>query len=103
MGHEGGTAIRDLAPQERPRERMQQSGAQSLSNAELLAILIRTGTRDASAIDLAHRIWLFPMKVFIFWRTAVLKNSVEFLESVRRKRARYCLVLSWEGDWLGRD
>jgi len=56
MGHEGGTAIRDLAPQERPRERMQQSGAQSLSNAELLAILIRTGTRDASAIDLAHRI-----------------------------------------------
>ncbi len=51
-----GFSIRDLAPQERPREKMIQNGSQTLSNAELLAILIRTGTRDLSALDLANRI-----------------------------------------------
>lgn len=51
-----GFSIRDLAPQERPREKMIQSGPAALSNAELLAILIRTGTRELSALDLANRI-----------------------------------------------
>lgn len=51
-----GFSIRDLAPQERPREKMIQNGPETLSSAELLAILIRTGTRDRSALDLANRI-----------------------------------------------
>lgn len=56
MKPDNGFTIRDLAPQERPREKMIQNGSQTLSNAELLAILIRTGTRDLSALDLANRI-----------------------------------------------
>lgn len=56
MKPENGFSIRDLAPQERPREKMIQNGSEALSNAELLAILIRTGTRDLSALDLANRI-----------------------------------------------
>lgn len=56
MKPESGFSIRDLAPQERPREKMIQNGSAALSNAELLAILIRTGTRDYSALDLANRI-----------------------------------------------
>lgn len=56
MKPENGFSIRDLAPQERPREKMILNGSETLSNAELLAILIRTGTRDLSALDLGNRI-----------------------------------------------
>lgn len=48
--------IKDLPVEERPRERLLRHGAAVLSNAELLAILLRTGTRDESAILLAYRI-----------------------------------------------
>ncbi|HHV19859.1 MAG TPA: DNA repair protein RadC [Thermoanaerobacterales bacterium] len=48
--------IKDLPLEERPRERLQRHGAQVLSDAELLAVLIRTGTRSESAIVLAQRI-----------------------------------------------
>ncbi|NLU10011.1 MAG: DNA repair protein RadC [Tepidanaerobacter acetatoxydans] len=48
--------IKDLPIEERPRERLQKYGAQALSDAELLAVLIRTGTRSESALVLAQRI-----------------------------------------------
>ena len=48
--------IRDVPPDERPRERLMQFGAAALSNAELLAILLRTGTSSLSAVHLAERI-----------------------------------------------
>ncbi|MBP2116503.1 DNA repair protein RadC [Cohnella lubricantis] len=48
--------LRELPADERPRERMQRHGASALSHAELLAILLRTGTRNESAIRLAERI-----------------------------------------------
>lgn len=48
--------IKDLPLEERPRERLQRYGAQVLSDAELLAVLIRTGTRAESALVLAQRI-----------------------------------------------
>ena len=48
--------VRDLPADERPREKLLQYGAPSLSNAELLAILIHTGTREASAIHIAEQV-----------------------------------------------
>jgi len=48
--------LRDVPHEERPRERMMQYGAQALSNAELLAILLRTGTVQESAVHLAQRL-----------------------------------------------
>jgi DNA repair protein RadC len=48
--------LRDVPHEERPRERMQQFGAQALSNAELLAILLRTGTYAESAVRLAQKV-----------------------------------------------
>ncbi|WP_411343514.1 RadC family protein [Paenibacillus sp. WLX1005] len=48
--------LRDIPHEDRPRERMMNYGAEALSHAELLAILLRTGTRDESAIHLATRI-----------------------------------------------
>lgn len=49
-------AIRELPPEERPRERLQKYGAESLSTPELLAIIIRTGTKKESALSLAERV-----------------------------------------------
>lgn len=48
--------LRDIPHEERPRERMMQNGASALSNAELLAILIRTGTANESAVRVAERL-----------------------------------------------
>lgn len=45
--------IKDLCASERPRERLVSQGAGSLSNSELIAILIKSGNRNASAIELA--------------------------------------------------
>lgn len=50
------TMIKALPSEERPREKLIQYGAGTLSNAELLAILIGTGTRDVSALMLANRV-----------------------------------------------
>ena len=48
--------IRDLPAPERPRERLRDRGAAYLSNAELLAILLRTGTAAESVLDLSARL-----------------------------------------------
>jgi DNA repair protein RadC len=50
------TTIKQLPPSARPRERLTNLGAASLSDAELLAILIRTGTKSKSALALAQDI-----------------------------------------------
>lgn len=50
------TLIKDLPKEERPRERFVKYGANSLSNQELLAILLRTGTKKKSAMSLATNI-----------------------------------------------
>jgi DNA repair protein RadC len=48
--------IVDLPEDQRPRERLIQHGPESLSDAELLAIILRTGDGKLSAIDLAHHL-----------------------------------------------
>ena len=48
--------IKDLPKEERPRERLIQNGAGSLSNAELLAIILRIGTKKQSVVNLSNAI-----------------------------------------------
>ena len=48
--------IKELPTSERPRERLLEYGVGALSTAELLAIILRTGTRDENVILLSHRI-----------------------------------------------
>ncbi|HEY7369758.1 MAG TPA: DNA repair protein RadC [Thermoanaerobaculia bacterium] len=48
--------LRDLAPTERPRERLQRLGAAALSAEELLALLLSTGARGESALDFSRRL-----------------------------------------------
>lgn len=48
------SAMRDMPEEERPRERIARLGAEALRDAELLAVLFRTGTRERNAVQLAE-------------------------------------------------
>jgi len=48
--------IKDISVDNRPRERLELEGAQALSDAELLAILLRVGLRGTNAVDLGQQI-----------------------------------------------
>ena len=49
----GRRRLLDLPAEDRPRERLRRHGASALSNRELLAVVLGTGTRGASALDVA--------------------------------------------------
>jgi len=49
-------SIRNWAEEDRPREKLLKYGEHALSNAELLAILIRTGTPGRSAVDIGREL-----------------------------------------------
>jgi DNA repair protein RadC len=51
-----GSGIRNWAVEDRPREKMLLKGIRSLSDSELLALLIGSGTKKASAVDLARQV-----------------------------------------------
>ena len=48
--------VSEMASSDRPRERLEQLGAQALTTSELLAILLRTGTREEGVLQLAERL-----------------------------------------------
>src|SRR5258707_8461558 len=51
-----GLLIRDLPTNEKPRERLVALGADALKNSELIAILLRTGLKGVSAIQVAEQL-----------------------------------------------
>mgnify|MGYP001860474853 CR=1 FL=1 len=48
--------IKKLPESERPYEKMQMYGSESLSNSELLAIIIKTGTNEKTSVELAQEV-----------------------------------------------
>lgn len=56
MAEDNYLKIKDLAEQDRPREKLLHLGARSLSDSELLAIIIGSGTPKLSAVDVARAI-----------------------------------------------
>lgn len=48
--------MKELPITERPYEKLQMHGAESLSNSELLAIIIKSGTKEYTALDLANKV-----------------------------------------------
>ena len=50
------TLIRDMPEGERPRERLAKYGANTLSNSELIAILLRTGMKGESVLNMSQRL-----------------------------------------------
>lgn len=67
-----------MLEEDRPHERLIRQGADSLSNQELLAIMLRTGTKEESVLTLANRILLY------FERLHGLKHAtLEELKSIK--------------------
>ncbi|MEX0981542.1 MAG: DNA repair protein RadC [Bacteroidales bacterium] len=50
------TTIKEWSVEDRPREKLLKSGVQSLSNAELIALLIGSGTKEMNAVDLSRNL-----------------------------------------------
>ena len=48
--------IKELPQSERPYEKLELYGEKALSNAELLAIIIKTGTKEYTSVDIARQI-----------------------------------------------
>jgi len=71
--------IKDLPINERPRERLAKYGAESLSNSELLAIILRSGVKGDTAIDVANRL----LKRFDGQLREILSADLKELESTR--------------------
>lgn len=55
-GYEMTLRIKELPLSERPYEKLEMYGAKTLSNSELLAIIIKSGTKEETSIGLAHKI-----------------------------------------------
>jgi DNA repair protein RadC len=77
--------IKTWAEDDRPREKFSNKGSSALSDAELLAILIGSGNRNESAVDLSKKILqsllnlvreeIFPMP----WKGKALKAAKPFM------------------------
>ena len=65
--------IKKLPISERPYEKMQMYGSENLSNSELLAIIIKTGTNEKTSIELAQEILKLGSKE---------KNNIQFLQDI---------------------
>ena len=48
--------MKDLAPHDRPREKLERLGAAGLGDNELLAVVLGSGSRDTDALALANRL-----------------------------------------------
>ena len=64
--------LKEIAIEQRPRERLKRHNADSLSDAELLAILVQSGFRGENVIDLSNRmISLFGL-MFIWFLVEIV-------------------------------
>jgi DNA repair protein RadC len=70
------SGIKSWPEDDRPREKLLKKGAGTLSNSELLAILLRTGTNGTSAIDLARKV----LKKFGTFRNMVHTDTRDWKE-----------------------
>ncbi|MDR0979105.1 MAG: DNA repair protein RadC [Lachnospiraceae bacterium] len=69
--------IKDIPLSERPYEKLENYGAEILTNSELLAIIIKTGTKSETSITLAQKI--------LNLRETTLKEDLSFLQDVSIK------------------
>lgn len=77
--------IKDWPEQLRPREKLLKKGPQSLSDAELLAIFLRTGVTGKSAVELATDL----LKHFGGLRAILAANQAQFCEAKGLGEAKY--------------
>jgi DNA repair protein RadC len=79
-------SIQKWPEQERPREKLLAHGAEHLSTAELLAILLSTGTRGKTALDLARELIVKHRTL----RKLLHLNHQDFIQQPGMGTAKYC-------------
>ncbi|WP_216828803.1 RadC family protein [Alkalihalobacterium elongatum] len=84
--------IRDVPSHERPRERLLAEGARFLSNQELLAIILRTGSKEESVLQLAQRV-LQKFDGLTMLREATVEELQEIKGIGEAKAVEVCAVL----------
>lgn len=73
-------SIKDLPSTERPREKLLTLGAKSLSNTELLAILLHSGTKKKSVIEVAQELLTkYKLEDFV----SMVNNSPQELSAIK--------------------
>ena len=75
----------------RPRERLQEVGVESLSDAELLSIILRTGTRSENVIDMSNRLIALYGIGELFNCTI---NELEKIKGIGQSKAMQLLAVS---------
>lgn len=81
-------SINDWPISERPREKLLLKGAQSLSDSELLAIFLRTGTKGLSAVDIARQL----LSSYGGLRQLFESTEAEFCSGTGLGPAKYALL-----------
>lgn len=69
--------IKELPITERPREKLYTHGAETLSNEELIAIIIRTGSRTESAVELSKELLSKDNRGLVYLRDTTLQELME--------------------------
>lgn len=69
--------IKELPETERPREKLYSQGPESLSNEELLAIIIRTGSRTESSVELSKKVLSLDARGLVYLRDTTLEELME--------------------------
>ena len=70
--------MKQLPQSERPYEKLLMYGPKKLSNAELLAIIIKTGTKEETSVDIANRILLLSENI-----SGLASIGIETLEKIK--------------------
>lgn len=116
------TNIRVIPEDSRPRERLEQFGPKALADHELLAIILRTGTKDQNVVTLALDVLRAVEDLYMFRHTSLQElmkipgigriKAIEILASIEfgrrinnasQVKEGTVLSSSWVGDYLAND
>lgn len=83
--------LTDIKAEERPREKMLMRGAEALSDGELLAVLLRTGTKDKNALELARELLAESQ-----WKLSTIagRSTAELMKTRGMGRSKAVIVLA---------
>ena len=96
-------SISQWAEEDKPREKLERLGASALSNAELLAILIGSGSRDESAVDLMKRIMSNCDNNLNTLGKKTIRELTEYKGMGPAKASPSWLLANWANDALLRN
>jgi DNA repair protein RadC len=85
--------VKDLPADDRPREKLILRGAQSLSDAELIAILLRTGTKGRSVINIAQDMIIQSGNLAVL--SSKTHSSLKQVNGIGKDKAA-CLIAAFE-------